>query len=120
MVLITSHPDLSEQGGAYVHLSPNEFQLLSDLAQQHKIPVTEIFKKTLIQEIVEGNQDIAHKEYIPRKNLSGREHEIVRYIKRGYKNKEIAQRMFITEQTVKNHLRVIFYKVGVGSRTSLA
>ena len=31
----------------------------------------------------------------------------------GYKNKEMAEKMFISEQTVKNHLHNIFDKLGV-------
>ena len=35
-------------------------------------------------------------------------------------NREIAQRMFISEQTVKNHLHNIFDKLGVSDRLELA
>jgi len=52
--------------------------------------------------------------------LSQREREIVRFVKQGYKNKEIAEKMFISEQTVKNHLHNIFDKVGVSDRLELA
>ena len=52
--------------------------------------------------------------------LSTRELEIVVLVARGFKNKEMAERMFITEQTVKNHLHNIFDKVGVSDRLELA
>lgn len=38
----------------------------------------------------------------------------------GFKNKEIAERIFISEQTVKNHLHNIFDKLGVSDRLELA
>ena len=38
----------------------------------------------------------------------------------GYKNKEMAEKMFISEQTVKNHLHNIFDKLGVSDRLELA
>jgi two-component system nitrate/nitrite response regulator NarL len=53
-------------------------------------------------------------------SLSTREMEIVVLVAQGYKNKEMAERMFISEQTVKNHLHNIFDKVGVSDRLELA
>lgn len=55
-----------------------------------------------------------------RAQLSQREREIIVLISQGYKNKEIAEKMFITEQTVKNHLHNIFDKLGVSDRLELA
>ena len=55
-----------------------------------------------------------------RAQLSQREREIIVLIAQGYKNKEIAEKMFITEQTVKNHLHNVFDKVGVSDRLELA
>ena len=55
-----------------------------------------------------------------RPRLSNREREIVALVAQGFKNKEIAERMFISEQTVKNHLHNIFDKLGVSDRLELA
>ena len=55
-----------------------------------------------------------------RTQLSQREREIIVLIAQGYKNKEIAEKMFITEQTVKNHLHNVFDKLGVSDRLELA
>jgi DNA-binding CsgD family transcriptional regulator/PAS domain-containing protein len=52
-------------------------------------------------------------------DLTRREAEIVSYIFKGYRNAEIAERLFISEGTVKNHLRSIFEKAGVRNRTGL-
>ncbi len=52
--------------------------------------------------------------------LSNREREIVALVAQGFKNKEIAERMFIGEQTVKNHLHNVFDKLGVSDRLELA
>ena len=51
--------------------------------------------------------------------LNHRELEIVSMVAQGLKNKEIAQTMFISEQTVKNHLHNIFRKLGVTDRFAL-
>lgn len=55
-----------------------------------------------------------------RSPLSKREREIVTLVAQGFKNKEIAERIFISEQTVKNHLHNIFDKLGVSDRLELA
>ena len=41
-------------------------------------------------------------------------------VAQGFKNKEMAEKMFISEQTVKNHLHNIFDKLGVSDRLELA
>ncbi len=48
---------------------------------------------------------------------SQREREIVSPGAQGYKNREMAEKMFISEQTVKNHLHNIFDKLGVSDRS---
>jgi two-component system, NarL family, nitrate/nitrite response regulator NarL len=52
--------------------------------------------------------------------LSDREKQVVQLVAQGYRNWEIGQKLFISEQTVKNHLRNIFDKLGVSDRLELA
>ena len=52
--------------------------------------------------------------------LSDREKQIVQHVAQGFRNKEIAEKLFISEQTVKNHLHNIFDKLGVSDRLELA
>jgi DNA-binding NarL/FixJ family response regulator len=52
--------------------------------------------------------------------LSDREREILRLIARGSSNREIADELFITEGTVKNHVTNILGKLDVRDRTQAA
>ena len=56
----------------------------------------------------------------PADTLTRREKTIISYLIRGLRNREIGEQLTITEQTVKNHLRTIYDKVGVSDRLELA
>jgi DNA-binding CsgD family transcriptional regulator len=52
--------------------------------------------------------------------LTETERRIAELVVRGHTNREIALRMFVTENTVQTHVRHVFQKLGVRSRTELA
>ena len=52
--------------------------------------------------------------------LSAREFEVLEYIARGCKNREIAQNLDIQEVTVRYHIGKILKKLGVKNRTEAA
>ena len=52
--------------------------------------------------------------------LTPRERDITRLVGEGLKNDAIAERLYISEKTVRNHLTVVFDKVGVRDRLHLA
>jgi len=55
----------------------------------------------------------------PVDTLTRREMTIISCLSQGWRNREIAQHLSITEQTVKNHLRSVYDKVGVSDRLEL-
>ncbi|WP_322800207.1 response regulator transcription factor [Thermoflexus sp.] len=52
--------------------------------------------------------------------LSPREREILQYVALGYSNKAIAERLGISQQTVKNHMTAILRKLDLSDRTQAA
>jgi DNA-binding NarL/FixJ family response regulator len=55
----------------------------------------------------------------PRDTLTSRERIVISHLLQGCRNREIAQHLSIAEQTVKNHLRTVFDKLGVSDRLEL-
>lgn len=54
------------------------------------------------------------------KELSQRETEIVRLISEGLSNQQIAERLFLSNGTVRNHISTILEKTGLEHRTQIA
>jgi DNA-binding NarL/FixJ family response regulator len=53
----------------------------------------------------------------PHETLTTREHEVLRLLARGLRNKEIAAQLFVSERTVNFHLANIYQKLNVSGRT---
>ena len=53
-------------------------------------------------------------------NLSPREYEVLAIVAEGRTNREIAERLFISERTVGVHVRNILGKLGVAGRVEAA
>lgn len=52
--------------------------------------------------------------------LAPRERQLIGFVRKGLRNREIASELGVTEGTVKVYLHAIFEKLGVGNRTELA
>jgi two-component system nitrate/nitrite response regulator NarL len=52
--------------------------------------------------------------------LAPRERQLISFVRRGLRNREIAEQLSVTEGTVKVYLHAVFEKLGVSSRTELA
>jgi DNA-binding NarL/FixJ family response regulator len=51
-------------------------------------------------------------------NLTSREVHVLKLVSAGLTNREIAERLGLSSRTVDAHLRSIFGKIGVGSRSA--
>lgn len=54
---------------------------------------------------------------VPGSDLTEREYDVLNEMIQGYSNREIAERLFISPSTVKNHVSSILSKLGTTSRT---
>jgi DNA-binding CsgD family transcriptional regulator len=70
-------------------------------------------RKTVIK-VVEKQPEITVK---PNGVLTARETELIVYLAQGLSNKEIAEKIFVTEHTVKKHLNNVYTKLEVTRRT---
>lgn len=76
---------------------------------------------SLMQELItQISPKASAKESSALQSLTTRQQETALLVKDGLSNKEIAQKLDITERTVKAHLSAIFERTGVTDRLSLA
>jgi DNA-binding CsgD family transcriptional regulator len=74
-----------------------------------------LFHKTVI--ITEQTPAVINNEKLQETGLSKREAEIMLLIHEGLSNQQIADKLFISEHTVKKHISNIFLKLNVERRT---
>ncbi|HTU02976.1 MAG TPA: response regulator transcription factor [Candidatus Sulfotelmatobacter sp.] len=112
IVLTTFERDVEVQralkAGArgYLLKSSPPKQMLETIRQVHA------GKKVVAPEIAAGLA-----EHVADEPLSEREVEVLRYVAAGNRNREIGERLFIAEETVKVHLKHIMNKLGASDRT---
>ena len=57
---------------------------------------------------------------VPGNELSEREREVLALVARGYTNKQIAEALYVTEKTARNHVSHILEKLGLSRRSEAA
>jgi len=73
----------------------------------------------VLSEVTRGRTTQSNPESEKIASLTNREREVILLIGEGIKNKEIAERLFISETTVRHHLTSIFDKLDVADRVEL-
>jgi DNA-binding NarL/FixJ family response regulator len=86
-----------------------------ELVSSGRIIISPIFAEKFLGEIVQGDRIETKEKMI----LSKRELEIVQMVVQGSSNKEIATELFITENTVKVHVKNILNKLELRNRQQL-
>jgi DNA-binding NarL/FixJ family response regulator len=74
---------------------------------------------SVLSEMTLGHARLATAEAPPIATLTEREREVIALVGEGLKNKQIGDRLSISETTVRHHLTSIFAKLGVESRLEL-
>jgi len=57
---------------------------------------------------------------LQRYGITPRQHEVLRLLARGYSNQQIAETLFLSEHTVKSHVKALFSALHVSNRTECA
>lgn len=70
-------------------------------------------------EEINGRREVTAEGAKERFHLTDREQTVIIYLLKGLTNKEIASRLMITEQTVKEHVRHIMHKTHATTRTGV-
>jgi DNA-binding CsgD family transcriptional regulator len=73
--------------------------------------------KEVVREVVrDASPFVLNAERLRETGLTPREHEILGLIAEGLSNREIGERLFVSENTVKTHSSRLFEKLGVNRR----
>ena len=67
-----------------------------------------------------ARQAMEHLTHLPGSELTEREREVLTLVARGYTNKQIADTLFVTEKTARNHVSHILDKLGLSRRSEAA
>jgi DNA-binding NarL/FixJ family response regulator len=70
----------------------------------------------LLQEFQAMSKRAEERAHVPTPRLTDREMEVLRLVAQGMNNRDIAKDLFISENTVKNHIRNILEKLQLHSR----
>ncbi len=70
----------------------------------------------VVSHLVEKASFSAEERSFPIEKLSSREREVLFLMSRGYENSSIAEKLYLSEQTVKNHISHIYHKLEIHER----
>lgn len=83
------------------------------------IPLYIRYKADFSPLIIQSSEGISFKDFCKRFEISPRESDIIREICNGHSNQEVADKLFISLQTVKGHTYRIYLKTNIRSRAQL-
>lgn len=78
-------------------------------------PMSDRIARMVVQEFRQTGKSSKEME-----NLTDREMEVLSYVAKGYQDKAIAEKLFISSETVRSHVRNMYQKLHVRSRTQAA
>jgi len=134
VILLTGYDDVDQaihamRAGASAYCSkdvqPEHLtHVVHHVTQGDYVIGTEVFDLSGMEKWVQGKMGQAPRQYSdpgePFHPLSNREMEVLACVTQGMSNKEIASKLGISHQTVKNHVTSILRKLSVEDRTQAA
>lgn len=130
VVILTSKPDdaqlfqaLKAQAVAYLSKEINSDNLVETIRRvshgEHPINENLTSRPRLAEQVLQQFQELTWRTEAEGfiSPLTPREKEILNYIAQGFLNKQIAARLNISEQTIKNHVTSILRKLNANART---
>jgi DNA-binding NarL/FixJ family response regulator len=100
------------------NVSPDEIRTTVERAAAGEPMLSGEIAGRVLREFERERQEDRYREQLA--GLTAREEEILKLLATGDSNREIGKRLFISEQTVKNHVASIFRKLQVNDRTKAA
>ncbi|OFX31740.1 MAG: DNA-binding response regulator [Armatimonadetes bacterium RBG_16_67_12] len=95
-------------------ISPEQLSEMVRVAARGEAPISPRTASRLVEEFARLSSRTPAPD--PTMGLSAREREVLALVAQGLSNKQIATRLFISENTVRNHLRNILEKLHLHSR----
>jgi LuxR family maltose regulon positive regulatory protein len=107
-----------DEGESVLRLLREEYQTVLDAStESDAVRADRAFIETLLQASgIDLSRAPQRDDAPPQDPLTDREKEILSFLANGVSNKEMASRVFLSENTVKFHLKNIYSKLSVGSR----
>jgi DNA-binding NarL/FixJ family response regulator len=105
------------EGQSGIHLNPHLLSSLEQLADQEQQPIETIIEELLYFALDEHNASA--EKLAMWQALTPREQETAAFACLGYTNREIAEKMVISTNTVKTHVRNVLGKFNVGRKADL-
>jgi DNA-binding NarL/FixJ family response regulator len=101
------------------NLEPHQFFDMLEGIRRGEVPMSGVMAAKILQEFRQPDQSLTQPSRT-RDELTPREIEVLELVVRGASNKEIAEALSITENTVKIHLRNILEKLHLHNRVQAA
>jgi RNA polymerase sigma factor (sigma-70 family) len=127
VVMLTAHSDSERvfaalKAGAVGYLlknvTPEDIRSTVERAAEGEPMLSGEIAGRVLREFEREREEERYREQLA--GLTVREEEILKLLATGESNREIGKRLFISEQTVKNHVASIFRKLQVNDRTKAA
>jgi len=108
------------QGYLLKDIAPNDLVRAVRAAYLGQVQLHPEVARKLMSAVAAKEESPASQPAAPFAELTEREVEVLRLIARGFNNREIAERLVISDKTVKTHVSSILSKLHLGDRTQAA